>query len=70
VDKKQPGEQTVQEVAQQFGVSPGVVYYWIAHRIITARRLNHGSPYWITIHPQKKRELEKWVRESNRIQPR
>jgi DNA invertase Pin-like site-specific DNA recombinase len=70
VDKKQPGEHTVQEVSQQFGVSPGVVYYWIAHKIIPARRLNNGSPYWIMINPQKKRELEKWVRESNRIPPR
>ncbi len=70
VDKKQPGERTVQEVSQQFGVSPGVVYYWIAHKIIPARRLNNGSPYWIMINPQKKRELEKWVRESNRIPPR
>lgn len=70
VNKKKPEEQTVQEVSQQFGVSPGVVYYWIAHKIITARRLNHGSPYWITIDTQKKRELEKWVRESNRIQSR
>jgi DNA invertase Pin-like site-specific DNA recombinase len=57
VDKKQPGEHTVQEVSQQFGVSPGVVYYWIAHKIIPARRLNNGSPYWIMINPQKKREL-------------
>jgi len=70
VDKKQAGEQTVQEVSQQFGVSPGVVYYWIAHKIIPARRLNNGSPYWITINSQKERELEKWVRESNRIPPR
>ena len=70
VNKKKPEEQTVQEVSQQFGVSPGVVYYWIANKIITARRLNHGSPYWITIDTQKKRELEKWVRESDRIQPR
>ena len=69
-DKKKPGEQTVHEVSQQFGVSPSVVYYWIANKIVTARRLNHGSPYWIAITPQKKRELEKWVRQSTRIQPR
>jgi DNA invertase Pin-like site-specific DNA recombinase len=69
VDKRRPGEQTVKEVSQQFGVSPGVVYYWIANNIIMARRLNNGSPYWITINPQKERELEKWVRESKRIQP-
>lgn len=70
VDKKKPEEQTVREVSEHFGVSPGVVYYWIARRIISARRLNHGSPYWITISPEKKEELEKWVRESNRILPR
>jgi len=70
VDKKKPEEQTVRDVAAQFGVRPGVVYYWIANKIIQARRLNNGSPYWITINPQKERELEKWVRESNRIQPR
>ena len=67
VDKKKPGEQTVQEVSQQFGVSPGVVYYWIANQIIPARRLNHGSPYRITITPQKDGELKQRVRESNRI---
>ena len=70
MNKKKPEEQTVKEIAQRFGVSPGVVYYWIANNVITARRLNQGSPYWITIAAQKERELEKWVRESNRIQPR
>lgn len=70
VEKKRPEEKTVKEVSQQFGVSHGVVYYWIANKIITARRLNNGSPYWITIPPQKQEELEKRVRESNRIHPR
>jgi DNA invertase Pin-like site-specific DNA recombinase len=70
VDKKKPEERTVQDVAQHFGVSHGVVYYWIANKIITARRLNRGSPYWITISQQKEKELQKWVRESKRIQPR
>lgn len=68
VDKKKPEERTVKEVAQQFGVSAGVVYYWIANKIVTARRLNHGSPYWITINQPQEEELEKWVRESSRIQ--
>jgi hypothetical protein len=49
---------------------PGVVYYWIAKKMVPARRLNHGSPYWITIHPENMRDLEKWVRESKRIEPR
>ncbi len=68
VDKKRPEERTVKEISQQFGVSHGIVYYWIANKIITARRLNDGMPYWITINQQKEQELEKRVRESTRIQ--
>jgi hypothetical protein len=70
VDKRKPEERTVHDVARQFGVSHGVVYYWIANKIITARRLNRRSPYWITISQRKEKELEKCVRESNRIHPR
>ncbi len=69
-EKKKLEEQTVKEVSKQFGVGPAVVYYWIAHNIVSARRLNGGSPYWITIDSQKQQELDKWVRESSRIQPR
>lgn len=65
--KKNSEELTVQDVAQRFGVSHNVVYYWIDRQIIPARRLNQGSPYWITIDHGKAEELEKWVRESSRI---
>jgi len=64
---KTPEEFTVQQVAQQFGVSTGVVYYWIEHKIITARRLNHGMPYWITLKPLDEHKLRDWVRSSSRI---
>jgi DNA invertase Pin-like site-specific DNA recombinase len=64
---KKPEELTVQQVAQQFGVSTGVVYYWIEHGIIMARRLNDGMPYWITLNPDDKQKLHDWVRNSNRI---
>ncbi len=64
VDKKKPEEQTVKEVAEQFGVSHGVVYYWIARKIISARRLNQGMPYWITISDQQRKMLKKQVKES------
>ena len=67
VDKKKPHELTVKDVAKRFGVSHNVVYYWIECKTIPARRLNHGSPYWITIDQQKSIELEEWVRESPRI---
>ncbi len=64
---KKPEELTVQQVAQQFGVSTGVIYYWIEHKIITARRLNDGMPYWITLEPLDEHKLRDWVRNSSRI---
>ena len=67
VDKKKLHELTVKDVAQRFGVSHNVVYYWIEQKIIPARRLNQGSPYWITINQSKSQELEKWVQESPRL---
>jgi excisionase family DNA binding protein len=66
-EKKKPDELTVKEVAKRYGVSHNVVYYWIERGILPARRLNHGSPYWITIDKPKSQELEKWIRESSRI---
>ena len=64
---KNPEELSVQQVAQKFGVSTGVVYYWIEHRVITARRLNDGKPYWITLKPADEQQLRDWVRNSPRI---
>jgi hypothetical protein len=34
---RRPGELSVQQVAQTFGVSPGVVYYWIGRGVIEPR---------------------------------
>ena len=63
-----PEELTVQEVAERFRVSPNVVYYWIDRGIIEARRLNAGSPYWITLDETDERKLRDRVRNSCRIQ--
>jgi len=65
---KRPEERTVRETAATFGVSPGVVYYWIKKRVIDARRLNHRSPWWITIDRRKECELREWVSDSTKIQ--
>ena len=64
---KKPEELTVQQVARQFEVSAGVVYYWIEHRVLTARRLNEGMPYWITLNAADEQTLRDWVRNSSRI---
>ena len=65
---KRPDELTVNKVMDRFAVSRHVVYYWIERKIITARRLNHGSPYWITIDAQKEKELAELVKKSAKIQ--
>lgn len=64
---RRPEELTVADVANKFGVSQAVVYYGIERSILPARRLNHGSPYWITLDPDKQHQLEEWVRNSTRI---
>jgi Helix-turn-helix domain len=62
-----PEELTVQQVAERFRVSPNVVYYWIDRGVIQARRLNAGSPYWITLNEAGEHKLQDWVRNSCRI---
>jgi len=65
---RKPEEFTVQQVAKNFAVSDHVVYYWIAHGLIQARRANAGKPYWITLNPTDEQNIRDWVRNSSRIQ--
>jgi transposase-like protein len=67
---QKPGELTVHQVARHFGVSENVVYYWIQHALLQARKLNAGSPYWITLNETDEQKLRDWVRNSSRIQTR
>jgi excisionase family DNA binding protein len=64
---RRPDELTVAQVAKRFGVSPGVVYYWIERGHLQARKVNAGSPYWITINESEEQKLQDWVRNSERI---
>src|ERR1019366_5808637 len=61
-------ELTVQQVAKHFGIGNGVVYYWIEHGLIQARRLKPGMPYWIMIDKVNEQKLQEWVSNSTRIQ--
>ena len=65
---KLPHELTVNEVAQKFQVSHGVVYYWINRDVLPARRLGDGHPYWITLTDANTKELQLWVQTSKRIE--
>jgi hypothetical protein len=67
---KKPDEMTVQQTAKHFGVSDSVIYYWIEHSLVQARRLNHGMPLWITLNPSNEQKLRDWVGNSRRIQNR
>jgi DNA invertase Pin-like site-specific DNA recombinase/uncharacterized protein YndB with AHSA1/START domain len=63
-------ERSVGQVAEQFAVSRGVVYYWIERGILEAHKANRTAPYRITLNPQKEKELQEWVRHSSRIAKR
>ena len=62
-----PDELTVQQLAQQMGVSIHVVYYWIDREMIEARKAHRGAPYAIKLDAAKARELRLWVKRSARI---
>jgi hypothetical protein len=66
---KRSDELTVKEIADRFGVRAGVVYYWIAHGQLAARRVEPTKLYWITLGAEKEAELRVWVANSNRIKP-
>jgi DNA invertase Pin-like site-specific DNA recombinase len=61
-------ELSVHQVAEKFGVSDNVVYYWMKHQLLHARRLNRGMPCWITLDASDEEKLGDWVRNSRRIQ--
>jgi DNA invertase Pin-like site-specific DNA recombinase len=65
--QKRPNELTVNEVATKFGVSKGVVYYWISRNIIASRKLYPNSPYWITLTDEKEQELRRRIAESYKL---
>jgi DNA invertase Pin-like site-specific DNA recombinase len=64
---KRPEELSVRELATRLGVQPGVVYYWIKRGIIEVRRLERGSPVWITLDPAKAQELRDRVSRSRKM---
>ena len=65
---KRPEEVTVQELAARPGVQPGPVYYWAKRGIIKSRRINNGSPVWITIDEIKLQDLRDRVSRSCKMQ--
>ena len=69
VELKKPEELTVRQMAERFGTSDQVVYYWIEHNVIPSRRIQPGMPHWITLSGQDEQRLREWVSRSRRIKP-
>jgi hypothetical protein len=69
ISLKRPEELTVRQVADRYGISIHVVYYWIERSIVEARRLDGRGPWWITICDTKDAQLRDWVRNSGHLQP-
>ena len=63
-----PDELTVKQVAEKFGVSQHVVYYWIQQELLEVRRTTSGAPYWIRLDLEKEKELSQKVIQSTKIQ--
>jgi DNA invertase Pin-like site-specific DNA recombinase len=67
---RKPEEMTVAQVAERFGVSWAVVYYWIDHGHLQARKLKgvaKGSPLWITMNAADEQKLQDWVQHSKHL---
>jgi DNA invertase Pin-like site-specific DNA recombinase len=64
---KRSDELTVREMRGRFGVSLHVVYYWIEHGIVSARRGSVGSAWLIALNADKEAELKRWVEQSPKI---
>ena len=64
------GALTVGEVAARYGVSWGVVYYWIQCGVVRARKRKTATPYAITIDDDTDCRLRDWVAKSNHLKLR
>jgi DNA invertase Pin-like site-specific DNA recombinase len=65
---RRPDELTVKQVAEHFGVSNHVVYYWIERGLLATRQLGPQKPHWVTLNPTQEQALWNWVHTSSRIQ--
>lgn len=68
LDYRKPGELTVNETMDKFGVSRHVVYYWINTEIVQARKPKKGLPFFLSMSKTKEIELRNWVLNSSRIE--
>jgi len=64
-----PGEVAVADVAATFGITEGVVYYWIKHGQLHARQDDRGR-WCVPFSVEVKETCRQWLLASTRIKPR
>jgi hypothetical protein len=67
--KPPPDTLTVRQTSQRYGVSAGVVYYWIQHGFVSAQQRRRNRPYAITVDDAADHFLRDWVAKSNHLAP-
>ena len=65
---KRQGEISVSEAAAQFGVSRHVIYYWMERGYVRGRQDQRSKLYFLTIGPEKERELRQRIESSPKLQ--
>ena len=60
---------SVGQLGERYGVSKGVVYYWIDRGVVVAEQRKHNAPYAITIDDESDRRLREWVAQSAHLPP-
>lgn len=58
---------SVKEAAERLNVEPGIIYYWINHGILNAKKAAPGWPWDIQMDEQKEAELRERVQKSRRL---
>jgi hypothetical protein len=60
---------SVHQVSQRYGVTSGVVYYWIQQGVVSAQQHKRNKSYAITVDDATEQILRDWVAKSNRLVP-
>ncbi len=60
----------MRHVAERYGVSPHVVYYWIDRGVVAAQQQKENRPYEIMLDDATDQRLQDWVATSYHMTPK
>jgi hypothetical protein len=68
--KPAPGAFSVRNIAERYGVSPHVVYYWVNRGVVAAQQRKENRPYEIMLDDATDKRLQDWVATSYHMTPK